>query len=150
MKKLPYLEDIYDLETEDLQAVLAQIEQDLKIGAAGLKVELPDGIDSFEKYQRKAMKLKDSLELELEERSQVDNVINFFMNEKKFLDDDDFYKLSEPPKELSKLLSKNVEPTIISQSISGSNTTGPKLPTKMANIDIKTMSFHDHELLKKL
>jgi hypothetical protein len=93
--------------------------------------------------------LKDSLELELEERSQVDNVINFFMNEKKFLDDD-FYKLSEPPKELSKLLPKNVEPTIISQSISGSNTTGPKLPTKMANIDIKTMSFHDHELLKKL
>ena len=40
--------------------------------------------------------MKDCLELELEERSQVDNVISFFMNEKKFLDDDDFYKLSEP------------------------------------------------------
>lgn len=53
------------------------------------------------------MKLKDSLELELEERSQVDNVINFFTNEKKFLDDDDFYKLSEPSKEPYKLLSKD-------------------------------------------
>ena len=43
------------------------------------------------------MKLKDCLELELDERSQVDNVINFFMdNSKKFLDDDNFYKLSEP------------------------------------------------------
>ena len=30
---------------------------------------LPVGIDSFEKYERKAAKLKDSLELEIEERS---------------------------------------------------------------------------------
>jgi len=61
--------------------------------AAGKQVELPDQIDSFEKYQRKAIKLKDSLELELDERSQVDNVINFFMdNSKKFLEDEEFYK----------------------------------------------------------
>lgn len=40
--------------------------------------ELPQGVDSFEKYERKALKLKECLELEVEERSQVDNVINFF------------------------------------------------------------------------
>jgi hypothetical protein len=40
--------------------------------------ELPQGVETFEKYERKALKLKECLELELEERSQVDNVINFF------------------------------------------------------------------------
>jgi hypothetical protein len=55
---------------------------------------LPLGIDSFEKYEKKAAKLKDSLELELEERSQVDNVLNFFSDSSKnFLDYDNFYKL---------------------------------------------------------
>ena len=39
---------------------------------------LPEGVETFEKYERKALKLKDCLELELDERSQVDNVINFF------------------------------------------------------------------------
>jgi len=32
-------------------------------------VILPSGIDRFEKYERKAIKLKDCLELEIEERS---------------------------------------------------------------------------------
>jgi len=41
---------------------------------------LPPEMDSLEKYERKALKLKDSLELELDERSQVDNVINFFID----------------------------------------------------------------------
>lgn len=40
---------------------------------------IPDRFETFEKYQRKAFKLKDSVELELEERGQVDNVLNFFM-----------------------------------------------------------------------
>ena len=56
--------------------------------------ELPAGIDSFERFERKAFKLKDSLELELEERAQVDNIINFFTDSsKEFLDDEAFYKL---------------------------------------------------------
>lgn len=54
----------------------------------------------FDKFERKALKLKDSLELELDERSQVDNVINFFTdtskNARNFLDDDDFYRLDDP------------------------------------------------------
>lgn len=41
--------------------------------------------------------MKDSLELELDERSQVDNVISFFMDSsKRFLEDDEFYKPSAP------------------------------------------------------
>ena len=57
---------------------------------------LPVGIESFEKYERKAAKLKDSLELELEERMQVDNVLNFFQDSSKnFLDDDAFYRLDD-------------------------------------------------------
>ena len=57
---------------------------------------LPIGIESFEKYERKAAKLKDSLELELEERMQVDNALNFFQDSSKnFLDDDAFYRLDD-------------------------------------------------------
>ena len=33
------------------------------------KVELPEGINSFEKLERKVIKLKESIELELEERA---------------------------------------------------------------------------------
>ena len=66
----------------------------MAVGAG--KCTLPQGIESFEKYKRKAYKLKDSLELELEEREQVDNVISFFTDSSKdFLDDDAFYKLDE-------------------------------------------------------
>ena len=40
------------------------------------------------------MKLKDCIELELEERAQVDNVISFFTeSSKKYLDDDSFFKI---------------------------------------------------------
>ena len=74
--ELPYLEDIYDLETEDLEWILTKINSDMQNGEGNCS--LPVGIDSFEKYERKAAKLKDSLELEIEERSQVDNVLNFF------------------------------------------------------------------------
>ena len=57
---------------------------------------LPSGIDSFEKYERKVAKLRDSLELELEERQQVDNVLNFFTDpSKNYLDDEAFYKLDD-------------------------------------------------------
>lgn len=91
--ELPYLEDIYDLETEDLEKILTKMNSDMQGGEGNCA--LPVGIESFEKYQRKAAKLIGSLELELEERSQVDNVLNFF-NEgtsKDFLDDDAFYRL---------------------------------------------------------
>ena len=79
------------METEELESVLAMIRDDM---LKGEKCVLPQGVNSFEKYERKAAKLKDCLELELEERAQVDNVVNFFeSNQKKFLDDDAFYKL---------------------------------------------------------
>ena len=80
------------METEDLEAVLGKINSDMQRGEGNCV--LPLGIESFEKYERKAAKLKDSLELELEERSQVDNVLNFFQDSSKnYLDDDAFYKL---------------------------------------------------------
>jgi len=92
--ELPYLEDIYDMETDELETILARIKSDMQRGPAGCS--LPLGIDSFEKYERKAEKLKGSIELELEERQQVDNVLNFFTDSSKnFLDDDKFYKLDE-------------------------------------------------------
>ena len=74
--ELPYLEDIYDMETEELQQILDRINSDMQRGAGNCT--LPKNIESFDKYERKAAKLKDSLELELEEREQVDNVLNFF------------------------------------------------------------------------
>jgi len=71
---------------------LSRINGDIQKGE--VHCTLPEGIESFEKYERKAAKLKDSLELELEERSQVDNVLDFFTDSSKnFLDDDNFYKL---------------------------------------------------------
>ena len=74
--ELPYLEDIYDMETEELEQILGKLDSDMSLGEAACV--LPVGIESFEKYQRKAAKLRDCLELELEERQQVDNVLNFF------------------------------------------------------------------------
>ena len=81
------------METDELERVLSKINMDMQKGEA--HCALPVGIESFEKYQRKAAKLVDSLELELEERSQVDNVLNFFeeATSKDYLDDDAFYRL---------------------------------------------------------
>jgi hypothetical protein len=76
MKEFPYVEDIYDMETSKLEEVLNQIESDL---ISGGQCEIPDRFETFEKYERKALKLKEHLELELEERGQVDNVLSFFM-----------------------------------------------------------------------
>ena len=58
---------------------------------SGGNCELPKGIESFEKLERKALKLKESVELELEERKQVDDVINFFLN-KPLTDNDKYLK----------------------------------------------------------
>jgi len=59
--------------------------------------ELPDRFDSFQRYEKKAIKLREHIELELEERCQADNVINFFLQQsnakqEEFLDDDKFYQ----------------------------------------------------------
>jgi hypothetical protein len=65
---------------------------------SGGNCQIPDRFDTFEKYEKRALKLRGHLELELEERGQVDNVLNFFMqgdedlSTDKFLDDDQFYK----------------------------------------------------------
>ena len=59
-------------------------------------LQLPKGFDNFEKFERKALKLREHIELELEERKQVDDVINFFVTKNKggvdFLNDDQFYQ----------------------------------------------------------
>ena len=48
VKRLPFPEDIYDLETEELEKVLNFINQDMQLGPN--QCVLPEGIDSFEKY----------------------------------------------------------------------------------------------------
>ena len=98
MKEFPYIEDIYDMETAQLQQLLELIDNDFLLGRDVCVV--PDRFESYEKYERKATKLRDSLQLELEERGQVDNVLNFFLqstanstNDKSSLmDDSEFYK----------------------------------------------------------
>lgn len=37
-------------------------------GGSGQTIELPKGFDSYDRFERKALKLKEHLELELEER----------------------------------------------------------------------------------
>eukprot|EP00347_Sterkiella_histriomuscorum_P010309 403376796 len=83
MKELPYIEEIYDFETDQLESLLTEIDQLLLQGANGnqQQVQLPKGFESFDKFERKALKLKESLELELDERRQVDDVISFFVNQ---------------------------------------------------------------------
>jgi hypothetical protein len=61
--KLPYLEEIYDFETEDLRTLL----QKLNLALLNTNV-VPDGYESYERFEKKALKLRDNLELELEER----------------------------------------------------------------------------------
>jgi len=63
MKELPCLEEIYDFETDQLESILNEIDNALMSGS-----ELPRGFDSYEKFERKALKLKEHVELELEER----------------------------------------------------------------------------------
>ena len=65
MKELPCLEEIYDFETGQLEIILEEINNDLM---SGEQCELPKGIESYEKFERKALKLKEHLELELDER----------------------------------------------------------------------------------
>jgi hypothetical protein len=67
MKELPFVEDIYDLQTEQLESLLNDIVSELKRGPQG--AVLPKGIDNFDKFERRANKLKDCIELEIEERS---------------------------------------------------------------------------------
>ena len=68
MKELPCLEEIYDFETEQLEQVLTDIDRLLDPGCKPTPDQLPKGFDSFEKFERKALKLREHLELELEER----------------------------------------------------------------------------------
>jgi hypothetical protein len=72
--KLPYLEDIYDLETCDLENILEEIKLNLEQKTIG------DGFETYEKYERKASDILPSIEMELEERKKVDDVVNFFLN----------------------------------------------------------------------
>jgi hypothetical protein len=94
MKELPYLEEIYDFETEQLE----QVQKDLQrmLDPTSPPPALPKGFDSFEKFERKALKLLEHVELELEERRQVDDVISFFVSKKDdLLSDDKFFRPME-------------------------------------------------------
>ena len=111
MKVLPYLEDIYDMETGQLEDLLAMLDTDMFKGEGNCT--LPEGVPNFQKYEKKANKLKESVELELEERSQVDNVINFFSDSsKQYLDDDQFYKVSteDTSKMSDTMLKREIDP----------------------------------------
>ena len=66
MKEFPYVEDIYDMETGQLDELLTQIDTDMALGPD--KCVVPDRFESFAKYERKALKLREHLEFELEER----------------------------------------------------------------------------------
>jgi hypothetical protein len=98
MKELPYLEEIYDFETEQLETLLSDIER--LLDPNNKLQQLPKGFETFEKFERKALKLREHVELELEERKQVDDVISFFISKstagKKgsidMLSDDQFYQ----------------------------------------------------------
>ena len=76
MDKLPYVEDIYDLATDQLHSISVKLTLEIQKGPNG--AQLPSGIATFDKFEKKALKLKDCIAVELEERSQVDNVISFF------------------------------------------------------------------------
>ena len=65
MKVLPFLEDIYDYETEQLESLLTQLQEAISSDLG----ELPPGVESLEKFRKKAGKLIDSIELELTERN---------------------------------------------------------------------------------
>lgn len=77
MKDFPFIEEIYDMETSELQALLAQINDDIEAGNSCI---VPERFETAERYLKKAVKMKEHIELELEERGQVDNVLNFFLS----------------------------------------------------------------------
>jgi hypothetical protein len=54
MKSLPFVEDIYDLETDQLQSLLSQL---MALLTDPSVTEFPKGIDSFDKLQRRVQKL---------------------------------------------------------------------------------------------
>ena len=84
MKELPYIEEIYDFETEQLDSLFSELEKILLAIAGGslAQIEIPKGFELSDpdRLERKVLKLKESVELELEERRQVDDVISFFVN----------------------------------------------------------------------
>jgi len=63
MKILPFIEDIYDLDTEQLNDLSQQIRHDLTLGPK--LVELPTGVDSFDKFKRKCAKIIKAIDQEV-------------------------------------------------------------------------------------
>jgi len=63
------------------------------------------GINSFDKFEKRALKLQDCIAVELGKRSEVDDIINFFAqtNRKLFMGDS-FYKLE------GETLNSSIEP----------------------------------------
>lgn len=70
---LPYTEEIYDLETEELERLMIKI-----VTALEDKETVPPGFEDYYDFEEAAEGLKEAVELEIDERKQVDEVINFF------------------------------------------------------------------------
>lgn len=90
MKTLPFVEAVYDMSTNELNILLTNINFEVSRGPQ--RAELPEGIDSFEKFLRKTQKLKDCIESELEDRMKVDKVLGFFTKEDKKYLKNEFYE----------------------------------------------------------
>jgi hypothetical protein len=79
------------MSTDELKKLKRDIQFEVSRGPN--RAELPEGVDTFNKFLRKTQKLKDCIDSELDERGKVDNVINFFSEKSsaKFLQED-FYE----------------------------------------------------------
>ncbi len=95
------------METYQLEAILQELIDALQQGS---DVVLPNNVPTYEKFERRALKLKDSIELELEERAQVDNVIGFFTNNSNFSDDATFFNIDSQKVPLKSTSVEDIDP----------------------------------------
>ena len=105
------------------------------------------GITTFSKFEKKALKLKDCIAVELEERTQVDNVINFFAQTRKKFMGDSFYRLEEgetqnssiEPREYSSLDPKDYRDDAQS-NFSAPNSGGSEIQSYVSGIQFQNKS----------
>jgi len=101
--QLPSLEEIYDFDLETILGSKQEIDLEIekinkfKINNNNIKKANDEDNYDLEKYLRKLNKIKNFLESEIAERKNVDNMINFFLQEdawniinKNFLESDHF------------------------------------------------------------
>jgi len=71
---LPGAEEIYDFELDDLEKLLSALDSALN------KKEYNPFYGNYEKFERKANKIRSLIELEISERNQVDDLLKFFID----------------------------------------------------------------------